>query len=91
MTDSTHLASRIPDGLGHPAEADRRHAANVAAQHLQLTAMVYVRALAAGNEGAAAQHLNSLEHDPESGIDPWRLVEAVAAQALRAGPVSRDG
>jgi hypothetical protein len=83
--DLSHLGARVPDGQGWPGEADRRHAAGVSAMRHDLAAQAYVDALAGGNEGAAAQHLHRLQHDPESGVDPWRLTEAVAARALRVG------
>ena len=90
LTDLTHLAHRVPDGQGHPAEAARRHAAEVAEQRHELAALVYVDALAAGDEGAAARHLATLRHDAE--IDPWRLLAIVTARALRMGAgTSRAG
>jgi hypothetical protein len=80
--DLTHLAGRVPDGQGHPGEADRRHAADVAGQDHQLAAQVYVTLLAGGDEGGAIRHLARLKRDPD--IDPWRLCAAVAARALEA-------
>jgi len=82
MADLTHVTGRVPDGQGHPAEADRRHAAEVADQHHELAARVYVDSLISGDEGAAARHLNGLQHDPGAALDPWRLIAAVATQAL---------
>jgi hypothetical protein len=84
MADLTHMAHRVPDGQGHPAEGDRRHEAAFAATRHQLAARVYVEALAAGDDGAAARHLHALQHDPGAGIDPWRLAAEVGRQALSA-------
>jgi hypothetical protein len=82
VADLTHLTARVPDGQGNPAETERRHEADVSAIRHEVAARVYVAALADGDEGAAAQHLASLQHDP--GIDPWRFCAAVAARALRS-------
>jgi hypothetical protein len=83
--DLAHLSSRVPDGQGNPAESERRHEAAVSATRHEVAARVYMAERASCDEGAAARHLNSLRHDPESGVDPWRLTEAVAARALRVG------
>jgi hypothetical protein len=41
MTDLTHISGRVPDGQGHPAEADRRHEADVFATRCEVAARVY--------------------------------------------------
>ena len=48
MADLTHAAHRVP--VGHPGEADRRHAADVAERRVQVAARVYVDALTRGDE-----------------------------------------
>lgn len=83
MADLGHLAHRVPDGRGHPAETDRRHEAQVADVHHQLAAQAYVGMLSDGDAGGAVRHLHSLQHDLAPHIDPWRLVEHVAKLALR--------
>lgn len=89
--DLTHMGGRVPDGQGHPAEGDRRQAAAEAEHRVQVAALVFVDALAAGDEGGALRHLNALEHDPAAGVNPWRLVEAAAKRAPRAGSGTLQG
>lgn len=80
--DLTHLPGRIPDGHGHPGEDDRRHAADVADQRLQLAARVLADCLARGDEGAAKRHVQALRLDADP-IDPWQLALVATARAMR--------
>ena len=82
MADLTHMPHRIPDGQGHPAEADRRRKADVAEQRVQLAARRYVDHLVGGDEGAARRHLIALGHDAAAAVNPWRFAEVAVARAL---------
>jgi hypothetical protein len=79
--DLTHLTGRVPDGQGHPAEADRQHEASIAGQHHKVAAGLLAQAAAAGDLGAVRRLVHECEHElGPLQVDPWRLLEALAAR-----------